>query len=365
MSELSDLLDNILVEDILDREGFDYRFTHGSRGEQLNVQECPFCGGSDYKVYINRESGLGNCFHGSCQERFNTYTLTQKILDNAGAGRVVPYLKQLAEEQGWRPKSTKSAIEIETYEGEWKLPANINLPDKHGNMLEYLTKRGVTPEIAKMFDLRYCNDAWFNYTKPDGSRGGMNFGGRVLFPIYDLNAEMVTFQGRDITGKSDRKYLFPPKLPGTSSFFYNGFRCMRKETVVMCEGVMDVIGAYMALRETKPELGVMGSFGISLSSGRSDEDQIARLLQMKRKGLKRIIIMWDGERGAYAAALEAAAKIVKLGIKVSIALLPKGKDPGDADAREIIDAVEGAQKFGGANSLRLGLRNPYRQVSND
>jgi len=360
MSELQDLLSNIAVEDILDREGFDYRTTHGSRGEQLNVEECPFCGGTDWKVYINRDSGLGNCFHGSCQTRFNTYNLTKRILENAGTGHVIPYLKNLAQEQGWRPRSMTPTIDVETEAGDWKLPDNIDLPDRHGNMLDYLTRRGVTPEIAKMFDLRYCNDAWFNYTKPDGKHGGMNFSGRVLFPIYDLDGTMVTFQGRDITGKAEKKYLFPPKLPGTSSFFYNGFRCMRKETVVMCEGVMDVIGAYVALRMERPELGVMGSFGISLSDGRPDLDQLSRLIKMKRSGLRHVIIMWDGEKGAYAAALKAASKIAKIGLKVSIALLPKGQDPGDAMGRDIVKAVSNPLPYEGSNVLRLGLKNPFR-----
>lgn len=360
MADLEELQEAVLIEDVLEQEGLDYRITHGSRGEQINLRECPFCGGDDWKVYVNRDSGLGNCFHGSCQETFNLIKFTKRVIENRGGRGVVNYLQKLAAGLGWRP-GRRERVDVETFDADdWSLPDNIALPDRNGNNLVYLTKRGVDDATTRWFDLRYCHDGWFNYTKPDGSHGGIYFGRRVIFPVYDLDGTLTTFQGRDITGESDRKYLFPARLPGTSRFLYNGYRAFRKRRVVLCEGAMDVIGAHVALAEPEPDVGVVGSFGMHLSGGQDGEDQISRLLELKRQGLEEVTIMWDGETGAYKAAVKAARKITQLGIAARVAVLPAGEDPGSAMSRDIVAAFRDAKPAQGASALSMALKNPYR-----
>ena len=58
--ELEEALDRIDMEAWLDAEGIDYKITRGSRGTQINVKECPCCGNSNWKVYLNADNGLGN-----------------------------------------------------------------------------------------------------------------------------------------------------------------------------------------------------------------------------------------------------------------------------------------------------------------
>jgi DNA primase len=188
----------------------------------------------------------------------------------------------------------------------------------------------------------------------------MNFSRRVIFPIYDLDGDMMTFQGRDVTGQAERKYLFPAGLPGTSRFLYNGVHCQRKSHVVMNEGVMDVIATFTALRETHPEIGVVGSFGIELSTGRDGADQVSRLLDMKDQGLRYVTIMWDGEKGAFEKALKAAKIVRSIGLGARIALLPAGQDPGESDPRDIRKAFDDALAVDNTSALRLRLQNPYR-----
>ena len=38
-------------------------------GEEINLKECPFCGKSKWKFYLNRKNGLYNCFHASCRAK--------------------------------------------------------------------------------------------------------------------------------------------------------------------------------------------------------------------------------------------------------------------------------------------------------
>ncbi len=42
--ELTDAINKLDMEQWMDYQGIDYRRTHGSRGEQLNVRACPCCG---------------------------------------------------------------------------------------------------------------------------------------------------------------------------------------------------------------------------------------------------------------------------------------------------------------------------------
>lgn len=64
-------LDDIDTEQLVAFEGYEYRVSNGNSGVQLNIKDCPNCHRSDYKVYLNAETGLGNCF--VCNTGFNKY----------------------------------------------------------------------------------------------------------------------------------------------------------------------------------------------------------------------------------------------------------------------------------------------------
>ena len=225
MSDVTELLNSVSIEDYLDYEGIDWRRQHGSSGEQANVKTCPVCGASKWKVYLGLETGYGNCFSGSCNARFNKWTFIKAMLGTEDSRVIADHLKSVAKEMGWRPKrKTTAAVVMDTV----KLPISFELPTADGRNLLYLEQRGLDLEITRYFHLRYCEDAWWNFTKADGSRGGQNFGGRIIIPVFDLGGELVTFQGRDITGTAgDKKYLFPSGLPGTGRFLYNGQNAFR------------------------------------------------------------------------------------------------------------------------------------------
>ncbi len=70
---------------------------------------------------------------------------------------------------------------------------------------------------------------------------------RLLIPVYDLDGKLVTFQGRDIIGDQDAKYLFPPALPGTGRFLYNGHNAVRARRIAMGEGAFDVFSLKAAI----------------------------------------------------------------------------------------------------------------------
>lgn len=354
---IEELLEVIDIEDVLGDNLADFKLTHGSRGEQVNVRECPVCGDSRWKVYLNRESGLGNCFHGDCQATFNKWSFAKAITGHEGA-ELVRYLEKLAADMGFRVRR-RATVAVED-DAEWELPRSIPLPTADGRNLRYLEERGFDEEIVGLFRLRYCDDGWFNYVKANGERGGMNFAQRVIIPVYDLDGSLVTFQGRDITGTSDRKYLFPPGLPGTAKFLLNGQNATGAKRVVMGEGVFDVMAIHKAIRDDLHwgDAVAVGSFGMHLSVAQGD-DQLARLLALKKKGMRELYVMWDGERKAHERAVEAAAKVARHGIRTFVCKLPQGKDPNECDSREIVTALDAATPVTQSTLLRLKLGNPY------
>lgn len=329
-SKIKELFERIAIEEYFDHMGVDYKVTHGSSGVQLNVKECPSCGNSKWKVFINAEKGLGNCFR--CDENFGPYKLLNLVSGAPSKFAAERHAEDVIKEMGFRARAKRKIVSKPVREDtDVVLPASVALP-YNGQNAVYLEERDIDAEHAKYFGLRYCENGVFAY-KRDGRVAFQDYKNRIIIPVYNMDGELVTFQGRDITGNAERKYLFPAGLAGTGKFLLNGHNAIGKEKVAMGEGFFDVAAIHRAF-EADPSLadvGVIGSFGKHLSGGsKTDVDQLSALRKMRDAGLKEVTIMWDGEKQALkAAATKAAPMLVGIGLKVKIAILPKGCDPAE------------------------------------
>lgn len=365
-SRVEDLLEGILLEDILDKEGVDYRIGHGSRGEQVILRECPWCGGDDWKTYANRDTGLGVCFHGACEfygKGWNRQRIVARLLGDASFPVVLCYFEQLAKEIGWRPKRARTIIAETDNVVAWQMPKSIELPTPAGENLAYLEERRIDGALAKRFQLRYCQSGKWRYTLPNGTDVKQDFSNRVLVPVHDLDGSLVTFQGRDLTGHPKaRRYLFPLGLPGTASYLFNGYAVTGLEHLVVNEGPFDVIASTRMLAVTRDyrDVGAVGTFGIDLADGRDGADQVHRLIKLKEWGLKRLTFMLDGEPRAWEKAIKMAVRAHSLGLQAWIAALPADKDPDEVDLAAFEAAMTAAQQVEPSNAVRLRLRNPYQ-----
>jgi len=334
-SDLTEILDSIDMESYLDREGIQYQVTHGSSGTQLNVRECPLCGGSSSKVFINADTGLGNCFHGDCGEGFNKWKFIKAHIDLPNKA-VVDHIKSAAREMGWRPKK-RTSVAVEIDQPDLAMPDSIELP-VDGRNLKYLSDRNIDTTTTRYFHLRYSKDGQFWYKSEDGSIRYQNYSKRIIIPIFDLSGDLVSFQGRDITDKAEKKYLFPPGFSSTGKHVFNGQNAWGAKRLIINEGVFDVMATKIAIDE-EPDLrkvAIVGTFGKHLSHGSTDGgDQINKFIQLKAAGLEEVTIMWDGEGGALLAALDAAILLKSLGLTVKIAVLPPGKDPNEVAPSEV------------------------------
>lgn len=356
--EILEATEQIDVEFLLEREGVSYRATSGSSGPQFNLQECPECGQGGYKTFINQETGFGNCFHGSCGKKFNKFTLIKAITGQFGR-KLDDYIKTLAQEMGWRPK-VKVTLAEEAKQVELVLPETYPLPFSDGSNLVYLENRGITADVCLQYGLRFALKSWFNY-EHEGQRKGQLYENRVIIPVFDMDGKLVSFQGRDITGEAERKYLFPPGFSSTGRYLYNANAWPKDgsvDTAIINEGVFDVIATGMALATQRDLKNVMpiGTFGKHLSYG-SDQCQLGELLRLKQeRGLKRAVFMWDGEVAAIDDAVKAAKLVRELGIDTAIALLPEGKDPNEVGPSVVCHAYRNAKRLDQRNALALKMQ---------
>jgi DNA primase len=210
-----------------------------------------------------------------------------------------------------------------------------------------------------------CQDGAFFYKDEEGNDRRKVFSGRIIIPIYDIDGTLVTFQGRDITGASETKYLFPPRLPSTGRYIYNAHRAKVEgwSHIVMGEGAFDVIATQAAIEGDRSwrGIGAVGSFGknLSLDFEPGMPTQLQALMELKAAGVHTITILWDGEKSALNSAVKAAEKLIRYGFIVRIAFLPKGRDPAEVSPDVVRKAITTAMPYTRSLGIKIKLRNPY------
>lgn len=339
MSDFREMLDMVDVEDFLTVHGIEFRSGMGSSGPQLNLRRCPVCEGEKWKVYLNAETGLGNCFSGSCEAKFNKWSYIKALCGRTAYQELKDYCKDL----GWRPKpkSLQPAVTSDVV-----LPNYVEIQPGTPEH-EYLYRRGFDDHDIDHFQWKYCR-----YGSIPGPEGEQFFTGRIIIPVFDLYGSLVTFQGRDITGQAKNKYKFPKGLKGTGKYLYNGWEAADCEEVIIGEGVFDVAAIRRAIQSLAPEVGTVGSFGKSLSKNRNQDDQYHSLIEMQKRNLRRVIFMWDGERSALISAYETALVLRHYDFRVAVAELPKDKDPNEVSPQEVVAAYTAAKDLSSLDITR-------------
>jgi DNA primase len=141
--------------------------------------------------------------------------------------------------------------------------------------IAYLKSRNINDGLIRHFQLAFCDtDTAYNdkiyYTS-----------NRLIIPVKDLNGKIISWQGRDITGKSFAKYLFPPGFKG-AEYVYNIDAIEPESYIIICEGVFDVFGWWQAgFKNT------VATFGKKISKH--------QLALIKSKRPKVIYIAWDSD----------------------------------------------------------------------
>lgn len=350
MSSIKEMLEDLDMESWLEHEGVHFKLGRGRSGLQANIQTCPSCGDNRWKTYFGLETGAGNCF--ACDKRFSKWEFIKDQLELTTNRDVVQAIETFL---GMAGKSIKRSTSLAV-----NLKSDLVIPDS--TPIEtvnhpYLERRNVDLELAKYHHLRFCESGMFEYMGPFGKMQFQDYSDRIIFPIFDLEGELVSFQGRDITGQAEKKYIFPPGFAATGAHIYNGHNCWRAKKIVMGEGVFDEIAIRDSLDSDDHTrvYGSCASFGKNLSDG--EGGQVEKLLRLKNEGhLEEVIFMWDAEQKAIEAAVRAALMVKSYGLKARIALLPPGRDPNEVSKDVVLGAIKSAREINRNSAIAILMK---------
>lgn len=288
-----------------------------SSGNQVKIGggSCPFCGEdrSDLRLYVNSETGLGQCFH--CGEGFNPVKFVMK---NEGCSYSKAIKILIGDDDAW---STGSSETVERVKETLRLPPMVRVLDCPP-AAEYMLGRGVNGEAMEFFNVMFAVG--------DVEIGGKTYktSNRVIIPIYDLSCKVISWQGRDITGKSSIRYLFPAGFEGAEYVFNAQAIPKNPKYLIICEGVFDAFGWWCAGFKN-----VVCTFGKKISEHQFD---IIRYINPDI-----IFIAWDDD-----ATINKYEFVEKYGHIYSIKIVNMGgKDADEMSVRELSNAISSSRTY--------------------
>lgn len=218
--------------------------------------------------------------------------------------------------------------------------------------LDYLYQRGLDDKTIKEWRLGYSPQSWdslykFLKTRPlSGQKysdeeialAGLTikregktsyydrFRGRIMFPIFDVNNNLIAFTARlkpeSEESKQSAKYINSPKTfvydKGNMLFALNKAKAsIRKEdSVILVEGQMDAITCHQ-----------FGFSNVVASSGTALSGEQLKLL---KRFTNNIIFAFDMDKAGQMAADRGIREALRQELNVKVLVLPEGKDPDES-----------------------------------
>jgi DNA primase len=157
-----------------------------------------------------------------------------------------------------------------------------------------------------------------------------DFEGRIVFPIRDIQNDILCFVGRYINSNTEPRYIIKPtdtKLP-----LFPAKPEIIQNSIILVEGIFDAINLHdKGLPNTVCTFGT--SFG-SVKKYKKVQKNIERLNMYKLQGVTKIFIMYDGDKAGKEAAKQLNKNLEKHFVS-EIINLPDGMDPGGLEADEV------------------------------
>lgn len=211
---------------------------------------------------------------------------------------------------------------------------------------EYLLKRGIREKTIEDFRLGFSLPAWEGLLTDLGKKGyspevlreaGLivpresgkgyydRFRGRIIFPIHNIEGDVIGFGGR-VMDDSLPKYINSPETPvyskGENLYAFNKAKdYIRKEGfLILVEGYMDAIALHQSgIPNTAATLGT------ALTKGH---------LKAINRFTKNVIVVFDADPAGQKAASMGLDIFLEGGIEAKVIQLPEGDDPDSFIRRE-------------------------------
>jgi len=303
---------------------------------------CPFHGEKKPSFTVNVERQIFHCF--GCGEGGNVIKFLMKI-NNMSFPEAVRFLAGKVgvdlPEREFREKR-KEPGKREKLLGINRLAAGFfrhNLLQPEGEKARaYLEARGVSAETLRRFSIGYASDGWHvlkdhlerkSVSSAHGEEAGLlirkdrdwfydRFRDRIMFPVLDLNGNVVAFGGR-VLGTGEPKYLNSPEtaLYTKGKVLYGLYDTKedirQADRAILVEGYMDLLSLWQG--GVRP---VVASLGTALT-----REQI----QILRRFTKNVVLLFDPDQAGRQAAERSLKLFLEEGIHGWVLRLPEGYDP--------------------------------------
>ena len=313
---------------------------------------CPFHEDHSPSMSVSEEKQIYKCF--SCGAAGNVFTFVSEyenvkfleavkiVADKCG----IPFHGTITKE---RPKVNKEEYEIMSLA--LKFYQN-NLQSTEGKAAkEYLKKRALDETVIKEFDLglalggnvslnklllskKYSTDTLIKLGLVNEHDGYINdiFKYRIMFPIHDLDGNVVGFTGRIYENNDQAKYINSKESvifkKGQILFNYHRAKSeiKRKKEVILVEGNMDAIRMYSS--GIKNVLALMGT---SLT-----KEQVSIIKSLRAN----IILMFDNDNAGEIATYQNGTILEDAGLTPQIVRISGPKDPDEYILKNGVDALK-------------------------
>lgn len=304
---------------------------------------CPFHQEKTPSFSVDPARGFYHCF--GCGAGGNVFTFLMQM-EKMGFPEV---LKDLAEKAGIalprydssddQLKETETLYHVNQFAADFFHQQLFQTPEGKKTQT-YLSRRGFEGDILKTFMIGYAPGQWdgllkaarnkgysekillkagLAITRKDGSGCYDRFRTRLIFPIFNVSGRVTGFGGRNLKKEGSPKYLNSPETPvyQKSRLLYglyqskNGIR--KKDMALLVEGYTDL----MQLHRHGFDYGVA-------TSGTALTPEQAKLIL---RYTKNVTLVYDGDSAGFTAAIRGLDILIAAGLRVRIAVLPRGTDP--------------------------------------
>jgi len=247
-----------IIRLFIDKHFSDIRYANNTSGRWINVPSPEKQRDTDYRLGFNIDAGYVHDFTISETWSFKDFVARYLDIHHSEAEGVIfdMAIKEKIISLNNMPRKKEVEPEVAPPTKHVKILPEISMPphtlyvdmsNKNGILgaaVSYLEGRGITQELVDKFEIRYCI-------------GGRD-GGRIIFPIRDINGKIVMYQGRAISDDLTPKYLFSQN-GNKKQVVYNLYNVPENQQIIICEGIFDVIAAH------KAGYHAVATFGNSLS----------------------------------------------------------------------------------------------------
>jgi DNA primase len=293
---------------------------------------CPFHGEESPSFVVSPAKQIYHCFGCGVGGDSIKFVMEYEKLSYPEALEKLAVMSNVSLEHDSSYKKIDSSIIIKVNEYYQKLLTHNEESRK------YLKSRGISDFSVEKFEIGYASNSndTINFLKSnflnlsdaqdfgiiDTGQNGLysRFIERITFPIYTINATIVGFGGRTISGHN-AKYVNSPqtKLFNKSRLLY-GYNLAKEtiykqKTIIVTEGYLDVIMLHQAGFSN-----AVATLGTALT---------AEHLPLLKRGEPKVIVAYDGDKAGLNAAYKASLLLSHSQFKGGVVIFSDGQDPAD------------------------------------